>query len=86
MTRIQTSQQAYAIKAYSLLKVKPRKLSQLMRLLKISANYVRKVLGQVRADGHTVRCEGSGVKGDPLYWMDEAEAHRYRMRGVDGLI
>ena len=80
MSRITTAQQSHAMKAYSLLKVKPRKLSQLVRLLKIREGYVRKVLSQVRADGHAVRCGGSGERGNPCYWLDEAESHRYQMR------
>jgi predicted ArsR family transcriptional regulator len=80
-SKITTARKSHAMSLYALLKTgKPYKLSQIARKLMISTHSVKAALAQVRADGHNVRCEGSGERGNPCYWLDEAEAHRYQMR------
>lgn len=62
-----------AIDIYKLLKQKPRKLSELIKKLKVGKSATMAALVQVRADGHVVNCEGSGERGNPVYWLSEKQ-------------
>ena len=86
MNCVTPAKESHAMKLYGLMKKrqeeckKPYKLSQIARLLKVGIKTARDVITQVRNDGHVVNCEGSGERGNPCYWLDEAEAHRFQMR------